>query len=153
MARLDQMTDGEKKHFLSLPCPEFKMTPWVTPPALRKCRLAIISSAGLHRRGDRPFEPGASDYRIIPSDIQPNDLVMSHISANFDRTGFQQDWNVIFPLERLNELAERGIIASVASYHYAFMGATEPQQMELPARNLARIMKNDAVDAVLLVPV
>ena len=153
MARLDRMTGGEKKHLLSLPCPNFNSAPWATPPALSKCRISIISSAGIHRRGDRPFEPEASDYRIIPANIQPNDLVMSHISANFDRTGFQQDWNVIFPLERLRELAESGIIASVANYHYAFMGATEPQKMELPARNLARIMKNDAVDAVLLVPV
>ena len=52
-----------------------------------------------------------------------------------------------------NELAEKKIIKSVADYHYAFMGATEPQKMEHPARNIARIMKNDAVDAVLLVPV
>lgn len=153
MACIDQMTDGEKNHLLSLPCPNFDSTPWVSPPALHKCRIAIVSSAGIHRRGDRPFEPGDSDYRIIPADIEPNDVVMSHVSANFDRTGFQQDWNVIFPVDRLKELAEKGFIASVANYHYAFMGATEPQKMEQPARDLARIMRNDAVDAVLLVPV
>jgi D-proline reductase (dithiol) PrdB len=28
---------------------------------------------------------------------------MTHISTNFDRTGFQQDWNVVFPLARLWE--------------------------------------------------
>jgi hypothetical protein len=33
------------------------------------------------------------------------------------------------------------------------MGATEPQKMEKTARRLAEIMKKDAVDAVLLVPV
>jgi hypothetical protein len=33
------------------------------------------------------------------------------------------------------------------------MGATDPAQLERPARELARIMKNDGVDAVLLVPV
>ena len=153
MAHLERMTDGETRHLLALPCPDFKSTPWTVPPALSKCRIAMVSSAGIHRRGDRPFDPGASDYRIIPADLQPDDLMMSHISANFDRTGFQQDWNVIFPLERLKELAASGIIGGVANYHYAFMGATEPQKMEQPARNLARIMKNDAVDVVLLVPV
>jgi D-proline reductase (dithiol) PrdB len=30
--------------------------------------------------------------------------VISHISINFDRTGFEEDWNVVFPLDRLNEL-------------------------------------------------
>ena len=78
---------------------------------------------------------------------------MSHISTNFDRTGFQQDWNVVFPLDRLRELAEKTVIGGVANYHYSFMGATDPVRMEVTARSLARIMKNDGVDAVLLVPV
>ncbi len=153
MARLDRMTEAERDYLISLPCPTFNTTPWATPPALDNCRIAIVSSAGIHRRGDRPFEPGASDYRIIPGDTQPGDIVMSHVSTNFDRTGFQQDLNVILPLERLRQLAENGIIGSVADYHYAFMGATEPKKMASAARNLARILKNDGVDAVLLVPV
>ena len=78
---------------------------------------------------------------------------MSHISTNFDRTGFQLDLNTVFPLDRLNEMAEAGTIGSVAEYHYSFMGATDPVQMEQEARNLASILKKDHVDAVLLVPV
>lgn len=35
---------------------------------------------------------------------------MSHISANFDRTGFQQDWNIVFPLDRLRDLAESKVL-------------------------------------------
>lgn len=38
----------------------------------------------------------------------------STVSSNFDRTGFQQDWNVIFPPDRLRELESRGMIGSVA---------------------------------------
>jgi len=78
---------------------------------------------------------------------------MTHISTNFDRTGFQQDWNVVFPLERLRELAAEGIIGSVAAYHYSFMGATDPAEMEPAARNLALLLKGDRVDGALLVPV
>ena len=78
---------------------------------------------------------------------------MSHVSTNFDRTGFQLDLNTIFPLDRLNEMANEGMIGSLASYHYSFMGATDPTQMEDEARTLAGIMKKDGVDAVLLVPV
>jgi D-proline reductase (dithiol) PrdB len=29
--------------------------------------------------------------------IQAKELVMTHISTNFDQTGFQQDWNVVSP--------------------------------------------------------
>jgi D-proline reductase (dithiol) PrdB len=78
---------------------------------------------------------------------------MTHISTNFDRTGFQRDWNVVFPLDRLKELSVDGIIGSVAAYHYSFMGATDPSEMEPAARNLADLLKGDRVDAALLVPV
>ena len=153
MARLDRLTEGERAHLLSLPCPTFDTTPWVPPRPLNQRRIALISTAGLHRRGDRPFEPGADDYRIIPRETPARDLVMSHISTNFDRTGFLQDWNVVFPLDRLRELHQAGIIGGLAEYHYAFMGATDPARMTQHAVALARILKNEAVDAALLVPV
>jgi D-proline reductase (dithiol) PrdB len=113
----------------------------------------MISTAGLHRRDDRPVGLGSNDYRVIPGEVKANDLVMSHVSTNFDRTGFQQDLNVLFPLDRLREMAEQGEIGSVADYHYSFMGATEPEKMEPAARNLASLMKDDGVNVVLLVPV
>ncbi len=153
MARLDKMPENERSHLLSLPCPTFESTPWVTGPPLNRRRLALISTAGLQRRSDLPFDLGASDYRVIPSGTPADELIMSHISTNFDRTGFQQDLNVVFPIDRLNELVEGGVIGSLATYHYSFMGATDPAQLEGSARELARVMKNDGVDAVLLVPV
>ncbi|MDD2734584.1 MAG: glycine/sarcosine/betaine reductase selenoprotein B family protein [Desulfuromonadaceae bacterium] len=153
MARLDRMPEDERKHILALPCPAFDSAPWVNSQPLTNIRIALITTAGLHRRGDVPFGVGAADYRVIPAGIPANELVMSHISTNFDRSGFQQDWNVVFPLDRLRELAEEKIIGSVAGYHYSFMGATDPVKMERAARGLAGILKNDRVDAVLLVPV
>ena len=84
---------------------------------------------------------------------KPEDLLCSHISINFDRTGFQEDWNVVFPLDRLRELAAEGVIGSVAQTHYSFMGATDPVQMEPHARELAHRLKRDQVDAVILSPV
>ena len=153
MARLERIAEPERSYLLSLPCPTFKTTPWVIGPPLSKRRLALISTAGLHRRADRPFEVGASDYRVIPANTMANDLIMSHISTNFDRIGFQQDINVVFPLDRLRELVDRNIIGSLAHYHYSFMGATDPRQLEGTARSLAGIMKNDGVNAALLVPV
>jgi D-proline reductase (dithiol) PrdB len=78
---------------------------------------------------------------------------MTHVSTNFDRSGFQQDWNIAFPLDRLKELAAEGVIGSVADYHYSFMGATEPEKMEPVAHNLAKLLKGDNVNAVFLVPI
>jgi D-proline reductase (dithiol) PrdB len=153
MAQLDRMEEPMRSHLAQLSCPSFKTHPWVTGPALERRRVSIISTAGLHRRGDRPFEGMTGDYRVIPGDMRAKDLVMTHISTNFDRTGFQRDWNVAFPLERLKEFAMEGIIGSAAAYHYSFMGATNPDAMEPAARNLAALLKGDRVDAALLVPV
>jgi len=107
----------------------------------------------LHTRDDRPFTSFSGDYRIIPGDIESKDLIMSHVSTNFDRTGFQQDWNVIFPIDRLRDFVGEGHIGSVADFHYSFMGATDPEKMEPTARHLAGLLQKDRVNGVLLVPV
>ena len=153
MARLDKLLEPQRSHIAKLACPSFETTAWVAGPPLARRRVSIISTAGLHRRGDRPFEGMTGDYRVIPGDIQASDLVITHVSTNFDRTGFQQDWNIMFPLDRLRELAAEGIIGSVADYHYSFMGAADPALMEPAARNLATLLKGDHVDAAFLVPV
>ena len=100
MARLEEMTPAEGRYLKALDCPTFEHMPWVEGPPLNRRRVAIISTAGLHARGDRPFalEPG-DFYRVIPGDIQANDLVMTHVSTNFDHSGWQQDWNILFPLD------------------------------------------------------
>ena len=115
--------------------------------------FALISTAGLHRREDPPFTPGAGDYRIIPDEYDMDALTMSHVSTNFDRSGFYQDVNTSFPIDRLRELAAEGVIGSVAGRHFSFMGATPPTVMEPVARDLAKVLKADNVDAVALVPV
>ena len=155
MVRLADLPEWDRKSKLEKvkELTGFDARPWVKPPPLAQCRIAIVTTAGVHRRGDRPFSPGATDYRIIAGGTRASDLVMSHQSVNFDRTGFQEDHNVAFPLDRLNELAERGAIGSVAALHYSFMGATQVRQLEPKARELAQLLKDDRVDAVLLTPI
>ena len=154
MARLEKMPEPQRSHIAKTKLPVFDTQPWVEGSALSSRRIAIVSTAGLHRRDDMPFtfEPGDS-YRVIPGDTAANDLIMSHISTNFDRTGFQQDWNIVFPLDRLHELGDQGVIESVARYHYSFMGAMDPKDLEISARKLAVLLQKDEVSGVLLVPV
>ena len=123
--------------------------PTSQPTARRYCFHGGAAQAG------RPaFSLDTGDgHRIIPGDIAASDLVMTHISANYDRSGFQRDWNVVFPLDRLREMADEGVIGSVANYHFSFMGAHDPTALEAQARSIAAIMKKDGVNTVLLVPV
>jgi D-proline reductase (dithiol) PrdB len=153
MVHLREMPEALRDRLVNQELPTYESTPWVDAKPLAESRVALISTAGLHRREDPPFVPGAGDYRIIPDDADFDDLVMSHLSTNFDRTGFFQDVNTAFPADRLHELAEQGVIGSVASRHYSFMGATPPAMMEPVARDLAGLLKEDGVDAVVLVPV
>jgi len=153
MARLTDLDEFSRSAYEAMEMPTFASTPWVAAKPAPDARIAIISTAGLQRRGDRPFSIDSSDYRLLPGDTAAADLVMSHISPNFDRSGFQQDHNVVLPIDRLNELAAEGAVGSVASIHYSFMGATHPAKMERTARRLAGLLKQDRVDTVLLVPV
>ena len=157
MVRLADLPEWERQHLLEKgrEAPRFPDHPWVRGLPLHKRRLAIVTTSGLHRRRDRPFDfvPG-TEYRVIPGDTRADELVMSHISVNFDRSGFQQDLNVVFPIDRLKELAQDGVISSVAAFHYSFMGAAwPPTRFEAKAREIAGLLKKDRVDAVLLSPV
>lgn len=153
MTRLEDVDAFMREELIELECPKLDNDPWVAAPELSECRVAVISTAGLQRRGDRPFEWGAADYRVIVGETAAEDLIMSHVSTNFDRAGYQQDMNVCFPIDRLNELAEDSVIASVAKYHYAFLGSTAPEELDAPTRQLAGLLKADGVNAVVLVPV
>ena len=153
MVHLSQLPDHLRDALVNQELPDYESTPWVAAKPLAESRIAIISTAGLHRREDSPFVAGAGDYRVIPDDADMDALMMSHVSTNFDRTGFFQDVNTSFPIDRLHELVEDGFIGSVAARHYSFMGATPPAVMEPVARDLAGLLKQDHVDAVLLVPV
>lgn len=151
--RLSDMPEVEAQHLRRIECPTYDATPLLPGKPLAGRRVAIVSTAGLHRRGDRPFQPGDGSYRIIAAETPANELVMSHISVNFDRTGFQQDLNVAFPIDRLRELVADGEVGSMAAVHYSFMGAFPPAAAEPHALHLAGLLKADKVDAALLVPV
>lgn len=153
MVDVSTLPDAMQKHLNDLECPVFEAKPWVRGGPLNERRVAILSSAGLHLRTDQHFVGGDASYRVIPNDVDPDEIVMSHVSVNFDRTAFQQDINTIFPLKHLADMEEEGVIGSVASSHYSFMGATDPKNMEDDARQLAGVLKADKVDTVVLLPV
>jgi D-proline reductase (dithiol) PrdB len=132
--------------------PDFGDPPWASAPPPDERQVAIVSTAGLIHRGDRPFRLGSADYRIIDRD-DPRDLLITHISTNFDRSGFAQDHEVSFPLKRLQEAATTGAIAAAARFHFSFMGATNPELMRPAAEQVARAMRDEGTNVALLVPV
>jgi D-proline reductase (dithiol) PrdB len=153
MARLEDIPQPTRDAVVNLPCPAFDTRPFASGVPLSQRRVAILTSAALIRRGDQPFPVGTGEARAIPSSIPAGEQLISHVSINFDRSGFQRDRNVVFPLDRLQELAVEGVIGSVADTHYTVMGSTDPAAMADSVAQVFGLLQQDKVDAVLLTPV
>ena len=153
MARLEDIPEPTRTAVATIPCPAFETTPFVSGPALSARRVAIVSSAALIHRGDKPFPFGSGEYRAVPSSWDNADILISHVSINFDRAGFQRDINVAYPIDRLRDLAAEGAIGSVADTHYTVMGSTDPAAMVEAADGIAAALRADQVNAVVLAPV
>jgi len=142
-----------RKYASSMPLPEFEETPFVEPKALKDAKVAIVTTAALHRVSDPGFEIGDSDFHFetLPKDVR--DLKLGHHSVNFDRGGFAADLNVVYPIDRLEELAAAGVIGEVAQNHYAFAGNQSATVSEIrldSGPHCARKMLDENVDIVLL---
>ena len=139
----------------NLECYAFDEVPWTTPRPLAESRVAVVTTAGLRVGDDADWNPGDQSFTVLPADRR--DLVLSHFSPNFDRSGWIVDPNIVFPIDRLREMADEAIIGSVADVHVSFMGAQIDHTLETirldtgPAA--ARALLDDDVDLVLLPPV
>ncbi len=156
MPKLDQLSEIQRQSALFFPCLEHDDAPW-TPfkKELSQSKLGMVTTAGLHLRGDKPFEGGEPSCRLIPSGASANEVALSHASIGFDHTGFYRDINLAFPLDRLRELADAGTIGSLAANYYSFMGAQRnpARIIEETAPEVAGLLKAEEVDAVLLIPI
>ena len=138
----------------NFPTPTFEDPAWVTPTPLAQAKVAIVTSAALHTTDDDRFSQGDTSYRFVPREAR--DLVLGHWSPNFDRTGFTLDLNVVYPIDRLEELAADGVIGEVAPRHFAFAGNQPDTVSEIrldTGPQCAVQLNADAVDVVLLTPV
>ena len=65
------------------------------------------------------------------------------------------DVNVVFPIDRLRELAAKGVIGEAAADHFAFMGDHFRHRpiIEESAPQVGRLLRNAGVDIALLAPV
>lgn len=155
MVKLSDLPAHEQQHLLSKNRPPLGPKAWTAPQKpLSELRVALITTAGLHFREDEAFNFIDATFRPISVDKNSDTLMMSHSSVNFDKTGFIEDINVVFPIDRLRELEKQKKVGSAADIHYSFMGAgLEPEKFQSSASQVAALLKKDRVDAVFLTPV
>jgi D-proline reductase (dithiol) PrdB len=123
---------------------------------LAESKLTFVSSAGVQPIGTMPFDTvhpvGDYTYRTVPSSAKPEDLEIHQLK--YPTVGANEDLNVIFPIERLQELAEEGVIGGLTDNFFTFIGYNmDPEQMELKlAEDIADAVVKDHADIALLCP-
>ncbi len=125
---------------------------------LEESRVALVTTAGVHRRGQPPFDMsdphGDPTFRVIDGSAPVESLTITH--DYYDHSDADRDINIVFPIERLREFQAEGLVGEVSGLHLGFMGhITGPHEDTLvgtTAPEAARALKQAGVDAVLLTP-
>jgi D-proline reductase (dithiol) PrdB len=122
---------------------------------LARATVAIVTAAGVHLRGQEPFnvadELGDLSFRVIPDDADASDLMVTH--HHYDHADADSDINVVFPLDALRDLKAEGFVKEVAKKHVGYMGYTMQLKAmyEGTAPEIANeIDRGSRADAVLL---
>lgn len=142
-----------KQRSAALPCPVFDDAAFVSPKPLAESTVAILTSASLHYPDQPDFSPVDTSFRELTPDR--TDFVLGHWSQDVDQVGFAADYNVVFPIDRLHEMAAEGTIGAVSDIHLAYAG----NQFDVAGIRLdsgpegAKVLKAAGVDVVLLTPV
>jgi hypothetical protein len=126
---------------------------------LGRARVGLITTAAPFQpeAGDQgaraPYNASAKFYQVYSSPVDGKpDLRISHVG--YDRANtVPEDINAYFPLGRLHDAVAAGRIGSLGPrFHGAPTNRSHRVTMETDAPELLRRCREDAVDAVVLVP-
>ena len=123
---------------------------------LAECRLAFISTSGVQCRGTLPFDTvhpvGDYTFRRVPSRSRVDELEIHQLK--YPTVGANRDLNVIFPIERLQELAAEGVIGGLTDNFYTFIGYNmDPERLERTlAEDIAAAVSDEGADIALAAP-
>ncbi len=123
---------------------------------LSESRLTFVSTAGVQPKGTLPFDTvhpvGDYTFRRVPSDSKPSNLEIHQLK--YPTAGARRDLNVIFPIERLQELASEGVIGKLAPNFFSFIGYNmDAERLERTfAEDIADAVEADGADVALMAP-
>ncbi|HAQ23714.1 MAG TPA: hypothetical protein DGF10_03825 [Acidimicrobiaceae bacterium] len=129
--------------------------PW-TPltKKLTDTTVALVGSGGAYQRGQVAFHwRDDTGIRLIPTDQPAADIRVTHFA--YDLEPAREDPNIVFPVDRLRELVDEGVIGGLAPTAVGCMGgiySVRRAEEELAPAIVTEVMSME-VDLVLLVPV
>jgi D-proline reductase (dithiol) PrdB len=147
--------DQQMRDFATgLPMPQFDTTAFNPPRQISDATVAIVTTAAIHEVDDNSFTWDETSFRVL--DRHDRKFKLGHWIPNFDRTGFTADLNVVYPIDRLEELAADGVIGAAAPRHLSFAG-NQPDDVATIRHDsgprAAALLKADGVDVVIISPV
>jgi D-proline reductase (dithiol) PrdB len=139
--------------------PESKTVPWTSlKKSLPQCRIALITTGGVHLKSDDPFDMNDKDgdptYRKIPSTATAGDLCITH--DYYDHRDADEDINLVLPIDVLKEAQNTGLVGESSEFFYGLMGHIEGHHLqtllEQTAKSVVQDLQRQKVDIALLVP-
>lgn len=130
-------------------------TPYKGVPSAQT--FAIVTSGGLYlKESQAPFDTvsihGDTSFRELPKTVRQEDLGIAH--AHYDHSLAEQDFNIIFPLQRLIELEKEKIIGRLAKTNYSFSYVNDVATLvKKTIPDLIMRIRSQAIDVLFLVPV
>jgi D-proline reductase (dithiol) PrdB len=119
--------------------------------------FALVTTGGLYLKDRQPpFDTasihGDPSFREISKTVRQEELSIAH--AHYDHSLAEQDFNVIFPIQRFIELERENIVGRVADTHYSFSYVNDVVSLvtEMVPKLISRI-KAAKVDILFMVPV
>ena len=119
-------------------------------------KLCFVSTSGVQPKNSLPFDTvhpvGDYSFRNVPSDSKTTGLEIHQLK--YPTFGAEKDLNVIYPIERLQELAANGEIGGLTSNFFSFIGYNmDAERLEQTlAEDIAEAVDDEGADIVLLAP-
>jgi hypothetical protein len=123
---------------------------------LSECRLSLIACSVCLSPGsgaDSAVVTGTPVWRSVPADADTSALMRRAASAD-DASAANLDRNLAMGLDRLREAQAAGAIGELAPRALALCGpmAATRRAVDAAAKQAVRLVRDDGVDAALLVP-
>ncbi|MEZ4680698.1 MAG: glycine/sarcosine/betaine reductase selenoprotein B family protein [Caldilineaceae bacterium] len=101
--------------------------------SLTASKVALLTTGGIHLPDQPPFDmtnpDGDATYRAIPGNVALEQITITH--KYYDHRDADRDLNVIFPLAHFRDLVAKGILGSLATTHFGFMGHIDAEQVAI----------------------
>ncbi|MGD9412616.1 MAG: glycine/sarcosine/betaine reductase selenoprotein B family protein, partial [Desulfobacterales bacterium] len=152
--RAGNMKEIVKKYPFIAP-DDIPWTPYRGQPS--KQTFALFTTGGFYLNDSQPpFDTesihGDVSFREIPRNVRQQDMRIAH--KHYDHSLAEQDFNIVFPVQRFVELENEGIIGKLTDTHYSFSYVNDAVSLATKtAPKFISDIKAARVDVLFLLPV